>query len=283
MNMQETTLVVMAAGMGSRFGGLKQMEPVDDAGRAILDYSIFDAKRAGFNRVVFIIKEAIAEAFISTVGQRSKKMLPTDFVYQELNSALPEGFSLPEGRQKPWGTGHAILCAAGVVNTPFAIINADDYYGPDAFMQMHEALVNEKAPCMVSYCLGNTLTENGTVARGICRVEDGLLQAIEEHTALDKNSGFPLDTPVSMNMWGFGTDAFVRLKVGFAAFLQNLENPAKQEYFLPAMVSEMLKEGKSVHVYQTDEKWYGVTYREDLASVVKALQKKREGGLYNGF
>ena len=283
MSKKSATLVVMAAGMGSRFGGLKQMEPVDELGHAILDYSVFDAVRAGFDHVIFIVKEEIIDAFREKVGRRIEQRVDTSYVCQELTSMLPEGFQVPEGRVKPWGTGHAVLCARELTHTPFGIINADDFYGPDSFAQLYSYLVSHDDPCMVGYQLGNTLTENGTVARGICRTENGLLKEITEHTSLDRNSGFPLDTVVSMNMWGFRPEIFDTLEKGFRQFLTHLENPLKQEFFLPSVVDGMIQRGVPVHVMLTHEKWYGVTYRDDLESVQNALRSMREGGLYDGL
>lgn len=276
----ETTLVIMAAGMGSRFGSLKQMQSVDEMDRGLLEYSVFDAKMAGFDRVVFIIRKFFAEEFKEKIGKACEKHLPVTYVYQELDSALPEGFSLPEGREKPWGTGHAVLCAKDVVNTPFGVINADDYYGRSSFVALHEHLTEGEGTCMVAFSLKNTLSENGTVSRGVCEVENGKLVTITEHTALDKNSPFAPDTPVSMNMWGFFPDFFEKLEDGFAPFVKNLENPLKGEYFLPNVVDATLKEGKSVTVKKSEEKWYGITYREDLDELKTALAKKHEEGLY---
>ncbi len=279
----ETTLVIMAAGMGSRFGSLKQMQSVDDMNRGLLEYSVYDAKMAGFDRVVFIIREFFAEEFKNKIGAACEKHLPVTYVYQELDSALPTGFSLPEGREKPWGTGHAVLCAKDVVKTPFGVINADDYYGRSSFIALHEHLTNGEGTCMVAFSLKNTLSENGTVSRGVCKVEDGKLVTITEHTALDQNSPFAPDTPVSMNMWGFFPDFFEKLETGFEPFVKNLENPLKGEYFLPSVVDATLKEGKSVTVKKSEEKWYGITYREDLDELKRALREKHAEGLYENL
>lgn len=276
----ETTLVVMAAGMGSRFGSLKQMQAVDDAGRGLLEYSVYDAKMAGFDRVVFIIRRFFAEEFQKTVGAACEKILPVSYVYQELDSCLPEGFCLPEGREKPWGTGHAVLCAAEEVKTPFGVINADDYYGRASFEALHEHLTEASGTCMVAFHLKNTLSENGTVSRGICEVDKSRLVSITEHTALDKNSPFAPDTPVSMNMWGFSPSFFDELKEGFAPFVFGLENPLKGEYYLPSAVNATLLRGDTVAVRETKEKWYGITYREDLEELKRALSQKRAEGLY---
>ena len=279
----ETTLVIMAAGMGSRFGSLKQMQSVDEMDRGLLEYSVFDAKMAGFDRVVFIIREFFAEEFKEKIGKACEKHLPVTYVYQELDSALPEGFSLPEGREKPWGTGHAVLCAKDAVNTPFGVINADDYYGRSSFAALHEHLTTGEGTCMVAFSLKNTLSENGTVSRGVCEVEDGKLVTITEHTALDHNSPFDPDTPVSMNMWGFFPDFFEKLEAGFEPFVKTLENPLKGEYFLPSVVDATLKEGKAVTVKKSEEKWYGITYREDLDELKAALKSKHAEGLYENL
>ena len=270
----------MAAGMGSRFGSLKQMQSVDDAGRGLLEYSVYDAKMAGFDEVVFIIRSFFAEEFKAKIGAACEKHLPVKYVYQELDSCLPDGFSLPADRQKPWGTGHAVLCAKDAVKNPFGVINAYDYYGRTSFVALHEHLTRGEGTCMVAFNLKNTLSENGTVSRGVCEVKDGKLVSITEHTALDKNSPFSPDTPVSMNMWGFFPDFFEELESGFAPFVRGLENTAKGEYFLPSVVDKTLKEGRSVTVKTSGEKWYGITYREDLDELKRALDEKRAAGLY---
>jgi len=258
----DTTLVVMAAGMGSRFGGLKQIEPMGKNGEIILDFSVFDAVKAGFNKTVFIIKKEIEHDFRIAAGKRIEKMTDVDYVFQEIDSNLPQGFVIPEGRTKPWGTGHAVLCAKDAVTTPFAVINADDYYGRNSFEIIHKGLENGESICMAGFRLGNTLTENGTVSRGICEIENGLLKSVTEHTALDKNSGFPMDTVVSMNMWGFDTSIFGELESRFVPFLNNLSNPQKEEFFLPFVVDDLIKnQGRKVGALVSDEKWYGVTYK----------------------
>ncbi len=277
----KTTLVIMAAGMGSRFGSLKQMQSVDENGRGLLEYSVYDAKAAGFDEVVFIIRKCFAEEFISTVGAACEKILPCKYVYQELDSCLPEDFALPAERQKPWGTGHAVLCAAEAVQNPFGVINADDYYGRSSFELLHAHLVCSDCTCMIAFRLANTLSENGTVSRGICVVKDGLLSAITEHTALDHTSPFAADTPVSMNMWGFMPSFFEELKGGFAPFLHSLEDPTRGEYFLPGVVDATLKAGAQVAVHTSAEKWYGITYREDLDELKNALAQKHAEGLYD--
>lgn len=280
----DTTLVVMAAGMGSRFGGLKQIEPMGKNGEIILDFSVFDAVKAGFNKTVFIIKKEIEHDFRIAAGKRIEKMTDVDYVFQEIDSNLPEGFVIPDGRTKPWGTGHAVLCAKDAVTTPFAVINADDYYGRNSFEIIHKGLENGESICMAGFRLGNTLTENGTVSRGVCEIENGLLKSVTEHTALDKNCGFPMDTVVSMNMWGFDTSIFDELQSRFIPFLNNLSNPQKEEFFLPFVVDDLIKnQGKKVGALVSDEKWYGVTYKEDAPLVKAALTKLMEEGYYDGI
>lgn len=278
------TLVVMAAGMGSRFGGLKQITPIGPNGEIIIDFSVYDAIHSGFSKVVFIIKKAIEHDFREAVGKRIEKMTDVEYVFQELDK-IPTGFSIPEGREKPWGTGHAILCAKDAVKTPFAAINADDYYGKNGYKIIHDYLTKNKKMCMVGYKLGNTLTENGTVTRGVCDTDkDGYLTSVTETFSLDKNSGIPLDTTVSMNMWGFGTNIFDELESGFEKFLSNLENPLKGEFLLPCIVDGMIKNyGEKVKVLTTDDKWYGVTYKEDVEPVKIAIKKLVDEGLYNEF
>lgn len=278
----KTTLVVMAAGMGSRFGGLKQIAPIGPNGEIIIDFSAYDAKEAGFSKVVFIIKKAIEHDFREAAGKRIEKMTDVEYVFQELDK-LPAGFSVPEGREKPWGTGHAILCAKDAIHTPFAVINADDYYGKNSYKLIHDYLTKNKKICMVGYQLGNTLTENGTVTRGVCDTDsDGFLTSVTETFSLDKNSGIPLDTTVSMNMWGFDNSIFGELETEFVKFLGNLENPLKSEFLLPCIVDKMIKEkGEKVKVLTTNDRWYGVTYKEDVEPVKAAIKKLVDEGLYN--
>ena len=279
----DTTLVIMAAGMGSRFGGLKQIAPLGPNGEIILDFSLYDAKEAGFNKAVFIIKKAIEKEFREVIGKRIEKMIDVSYVFQETDK-IPEEFSSLKDREKPWGTGHAILCAKDEITTPFAVINADDYYGKEAFKLMHDSLVKNDNICMVGYKLYNTLTENGTVSRGVCEIEEGYLKSVTEHLALDKNSGFPEDTIVSMNMWGFTPKIFETLEADFNAFLKNLSNPHKEEFLLPVVVDNLIKnKGEKVSVIPTSEKWYGVTYKEDAAPVSEALKNMVDKGLYNGI
>ena len=276
----KTTLVVMAAGMGSRFGGLKQITPLGPKGEVIVDFSAYDAVEAGFSKVVFIIKKAIEKDFREVAGKRIEKMTDVEYVFQELDK-LPTGFSIPEGREKPWGTGHAILCAKDAITTPFAVVNADDYYGKMAYRVIHDYLVKTKEMCMVGFKLGNTLTENGTVTRGVCETKDGFLTSVVENFNLDKNSGVPLDTTVSMNMWGFNTGIFDVLEDKFKVFLGDLKNPLKDEFLLPTIVDDMInQQGAKVKVLTTDDRWYGVTYKEDAEPVKNAICGLVEKGLY---
>ena len=295
------TLLVLAAGMGSRYGALKQMDGVGPNNEAILDYSIFDAKRAGFGKVVFVIREDFAEAF-KKVNNAEKFGLPVEYVYQSLDK-LPDGFSVPEGRVKPWGTCHAVLMAKDVINEPFAAINADDYYGPHAFQAAYDSLKSlEDDPdrahfFMVAYDLQNTLTENGFVSRGVCEVsESGTLKTIHERTHIISTCDGPLytedgetyhrlpaDAPVSMNLWGFTPSLLTFLEERFPAFLDKIlaENPLKGEFFLPFVVNELLEEGKAnVRVLRSQDRWQGVTYREDRPQVQSALSQFAAQGLY---
>lgn len=289
----DATLVVMAAGMGSRFGGLKQIEPIGPAGQAIVDFSVYDAKAAGFNKVVFIIKHEIEKEFKEIVGRRIEKMIDVEYAYQELDM-LPEGFTCPEDRQKPWGTAHAIYCARDKVNTPFAVINADDYYGKSAYQKIYNHLKEQKGDfCMVGFRLQNTLTENGTVSRGVCEIEDGHLKSVTERTKIldckytldDKNwVELPPDCIVSMNMWGFTPDVFAYIENDLKEFFAEKINQPKVEYYLPTVVSNVIERGqKDVTVLVAEERWYGVTYKEDKDGVVNALAEKIENGEYEGF
>ncbi len=279
----DTTLVVMAAGMGSRFGGLKQIEPVGPNGEVILDFSVFDAVKSGFNKVVFIIRRDIEEDFKEITKQRIEKTVDVEYVFQDMDN-LPGGFKVPEGRTKPWGTGHAVYCAKDKLTTPFALINADDFYGRSTFETIHDSLVNGYKTCMVGFKLGNTLTENGTVARGVCEVEDGYLKKITEHTSIDKNSGVPLDTTVSMNMWGLTPEIFDYMENDFVNFLNNMKNPLKDEYYIQSVVNLMMHDyNEKVKVFDTNEKWYGVTYKEDKQMVVDAMKRLFKEGYYDGI
>ena len=301
--MKKTTLVVMAAGMGSRYGGLKQIDPVGPNGEIILDYSVYDAAEAGFDRVIFVIKREIEEDFKKITDGRFEGKIEVDYAFQAMDD-LPEGFSVPEGRVKPWGTGQAVLACRKLVDGPFAVINADDYYGKETFKLIHDELVKEKPEtdkydfCMVGFRVENTLTENGTVARGVCQTNaQSYLTDIVERTKIAINgdkiqyteddgaswTDIPFGTTVSMNCWGFSPEMLTELEKRFATFLEKgiKENPLKCEYFLPFVVDELLKEGKAqVSVLETSEKWYGVTYKEDRASVAEALGKKVTDGVY---
>ena len=286
----------MAAGMGSRFGGLKQMTPVDEEGHFIIDFSLYDAYQAGFRHVAFIIKREIEQTFRETIGARMEKWFHVDYVYQELDR-LPEGFAVPEGRKKPWGTAHAVACCRGVVEGPFAVINSDDFYGRGAYEAIYRFLTENKAPhhyAMLGYQLRNTVTEFGSVARGVCHVQDGMLLDITERTKIfkrgqdaayteDGETFVPLsgDTQVSMNFWGFTPEILDEIWNALPAFLtENLPvNPEKCEFYLPTFVGSRLAEGKvRVRVLPCMETWHGVTYKEDLDSVKAAIgQLKREG------
>ena len=293
-----TTLVVMAAGMGSRFGGLKQMTPVDEEGHFIIDFSLYDAYQAGFRRVAFIIKREIEQTFRETIGARMEKWFHVDYVYQELDR-LPEGFAVPEGRKKPWGTAHAVACCRGVVEGPFAVINSDDFYGRGAYEEIYRFLTEHETPhhyAMLGYQLRNTVTEFGSVARGVCHVQDGMLLDITERTKIfkrgqdaayteDGETFVPLsgDTQVSMNFWGFTPEILDEIWNAFPAFLaENLPvNPEKCEFYLPTFVGSRLAEGKvCVRVLPCMETWHGVTYKEDLDSVKSAIGALKREGTY---
>ena len=297
--MNSPALVILAAGMGSRFGGLKQITPVDDRGHAIIDFSLYDAYRAGFRKVVFIIKHEIEDNFKAIIGSRMEKHFDVSYVFQELD-ALPAGYSVPEGRVKPWGTAHAVSCCAPVLKgTPFAVINSDDFYGASAYSAILDFLKEQTDPsasAMVAYLLRNTVTENGTVARGICDVKDGYLESVTETLNIAKdgeNAVYPDasgnmvrvsgETPVSMNMWGFGPAMMEEYTKRFSPFLDKAlkENPLKAEYFIPSVASAAIEEGKTrVRVLNCEESWYGITYREDMPSVVSAIAGMRAEGLY---
>ena len=303
--MKKPVLVVMAAGMGSRYGGLKQIDPVGSCGEAILDYSLFDAHEAGFETAVIIIKKAIEKDFMETVGARLKSCpMEIRYAYQEIEKELPEGYAIPAERTKPWGTSHAVLCAKNEIDgAPFAVLNADDYYGKSAFKVIYDYLCNaqdgEKYDyCMVGYQLGNTVTDNGSVARGICETNaDGYLTHVVERTKIEKYDGgihfteddgktwtdVAAETPVSMNMWGYTPSFLKEVEARFPTFLNELvpKNPAKAEFFLPMTVGELLAENKAtVKVLHSADKWYGVTYAADKPQVVAALQEKTKQGLY---
>ena len=298
---KKPVLVIMAAGMGSRYGGLKQLDPVGNHGQVILDYSIYDARRAGFETVVFVIKPEIEADFKALVGARLEKAMDVRYVYQ-LKEDLPEGYSVPEGRTKPWGTAQAALAARSVVEGPFAVINADDYYGPEAFQKIYDYLSEHPDGdmyeyAMVGYLLKNTVTENGTVARGVCEeTADHFLAQVTERTKIEKGhppryteddgqtwTELPEDTIVSMNMWGFNRSFLDEAWAMFPRFLDKAlaENPLKAEYFLPTPVSWLIAEGKArVKVLRSADKWYGVTYRADKPMVEAAIAEKTASGLY---
>ena len=296
--MANPVLVVMAAGMGSRYGGLKQIDPVGPNGQIIMHYSIYDAWKAGFRRVVFIIKEELLDAFRERIGNAAEKLMQVDYVFQSPDK-LPEGCTMPEGRTKPLGTGHAIYCVRGVVNEPFAVINADDFYGAQAFQCLYDYLKDAQDDdkyryCMVGYRVENTLTENGTVSRGICEAdENGYLADIVERTAISCDANGVISDPeageiaegtlVSMNMWGFTPSFLDELETGLRTFMTDElpKNPAKGEYYLPFAVDHLIQNGQATaKVLQTSAQWYGVTYKEDKPVVVDALRRMTEAGLY---
>ncbi len=306
--MKEPTLVIMAAGMGSRYGGLKQIDPVDAHGQIIIDFSVYDAIRAGFKRIVFIIKKEIEKDFKESVGDRLSKVIDVTYVFQEL-SKLPSNpgdgsvFQVPEGRTKPFGTGHAIWCCKDVIDGPFAVINSDDYYGPEGFRKIYEALTKESEEdshryCMVGFRLSNTLTDNGSVSRGVCSLdESGYLKKIEEKTKIirqgqgaafsedDGKTWISIDpeTVVSMNLWGFQKSIFPELEKAFIRFLQERlkDNPLKGEFFLPEVVQDLLVENKAtVQVLSSKDKWFGVTYKEDKEAVMQAIAALKDQGIY---
>ena len=291
----KTTLLIMAAGIGSRFGtGIKQLEPVDDAGHIIMDYSIHDAIEAGFNHVVFIIRKDIEKEFKEVIGDRiaficSSHNVTVDYAFQDIND-IPG--TLPEGRTIPWGTGQAVLAAKSVINTPFIVINADDYYGKEGFKAVHDYLVNGGKSCMAGFVLKNTLSDNGGVTRGICKTdEDGNLTEVVETKNIVKTEngaeadGVVIDTDslVSMNMWGLTPDFLGILEVGFREFFEEevAKNPLKAEYLIPTFIGGLLDAGKiSVKVLRSNDTWYGMTYHEDVASVKDSFKKMLEIGLY---
>ena len=299
--MKKPVLVIMAAGMGSRYGGLKQLDPVGSHGQLIIDYSIFDARRAGFETVVFVIKPEIEADFKAAIGDRVSKVMDVKYAYQ-LKEDLPEGYSVPACRTKPWGTAHAALSVREIVDGPFAVINADDYYGPEAYQEIYNYLSTHADGdvyeyVMVGYLLKNTVTENGTVARGVCEeTADHYLTQVTERTKIEKGepprftedngrtwTDLSADTIVSMNMWGFTRSFLDEALARFPAFLDKTlaENPEKGEYFLPTVVSQLINEGKArVKVLRSEDKWYGVTYREDKPTVVAAIAEKTAAGLY---
>lgn len=289
-------LVIMAAGLGSRYGGLKQLDAMDENGYRLIDYAVFDAKRAGFETVFFIIREENHADFHELIGKNMASSINVNYIFQDIHD-LPEGFSLPEEREKPLGTGHAVWCCREKIDVPFMVINADDYYGVSAFARMHDYF--EELPeggrgiyAMAGFRLECTLSENGTVARGICQVDaDGYLLSVDEQTAIEKKDGLircgktilEPDTIVSMNMWGFTPDIFGVLDEGLRRFLSSdiLNNPQKSEYYLPMEVGRLLEKKRAcVRVLPVSEQWYGVTYREDKPLVQDALSRMRNTGVY---
>ena len=301
--MNKPVLVVMAAGMGSRYGGMKQIDPVGPCGQVIVDYSLYDARRAGFETVIFVIKHEIEEAFKAAIGNRVSRVMDVKYAFQQLDE-LPEGYTIPEGRVKPWGTAHAILTAEQAIGSaPFAVINADDYYGPQGFKLVYDYLSSHAdgdryAWNMVGFLLGNTVSANGSVSRGVCVTdENSNLVSVTERTCIEPYDGgihytedgganwtdLPADTVVSMNLWGFTPGYVAEAKAGFVAFLkENLPvNPLKCEYYLPSVVTAALQRGDAdVHVLTSPDKWHGITYREDKPELVAALRQMSEDGLY---
>ncbi|MDQ0362227.1 nucleotidyltransferase family protein [Breznakia pachnodae] len=297
--MKKTSLVVLAAGMGSRYGGLKQIDKIGPNGEIILELSVYDAIKAGFNEVIFIIKKEIEQDFKEAIGDKISKQFEVKYVFQDIDR-IPEGFSVPEGREKPWGTGHALLCCEDVIDSPFAVINADDYYGREGFVKLHDFLVNstdENEYAMVGYILANTVSENGSVARGVCTVEDGKLTNVDELTRIEKHlkgieyskdegmTWLPLadNRLVSMNMWGFKPNFIQYMKEDFVKFFETEvpKNLMKSEFFIPKEVGKMLRESKiEVQVLQSEDKWYGVTYQEDKPVVQAGIKKLIDEGKY---
>ncbi len=277
--MKKTSLLVLAAGMGSRYGGLKQMEPFGIKGETILDFSVHDALEAGFSEVIFIIKKEIEEDFKKIVGNRIEKKISVKYAYQEL-SKLPEGAIVPEGRVKPWGTAHALLCAKDVIDSPFVIINSDDYYGKNGFKLLKKHIDESDEFAMAAYRVENTLSDKGSVTRGVCRLEDGYLLDIKEDHDV-KNGSYPDGTPVSMNMWALDNKIFDHLSEYFDRFLKENQNSLKSEFILPEVIGQGIKDGKwRVKAYETDDKWHGVTYKEDAEGVREALRELQKQGLY---
>ena len=290
--MKKTALVIMAAGVGSRFGnGIKQLAPVGPNGEIIMDYSIYDAMEAGFNKVVFVTRKDLFETFKEVIGNRIEKVIPVEYVFQELDD-LPEGFEAPADRTKPWGTGQAILACKGVVNEPFLVINADDYYGKEGFKAVHEYLVNGGKSCMAGFVLKNTLSDNGGVTRGICKMDEqnNLTEVVETKNIVKTTTGAEADgvvvdvnSLVSMNMWGLTPDFLDVLANGFKEFFEKEvpSNPQKAEYLIPIFIGELLEQGKmSVKVLKTNDTWYGMTYHEDVAAVKDSFNKMLKNGVY---
>jgi NDP-sugar pyrophosphorylase family protein len=290
------TLLIMAAGLGSRYGSLKQIEPIGPGGEAIIDYSVYDAIRAGFGKVVFVIKKEIEADFQGSLLKRFENRIETSYVFQELDM-LPEGFSLPPDRKKPWGTAHAIMISESAINTPFAAINADDFYGYESFRELNSFLTGnnkETDYCMVGYKLKNTLSEHGTVSRGLCDIDDkGFLRTVTELTKIkQKDAGIvyyendeiislPEESIVSMNMWGFTGTVFAKIKERFSAFLKECINDPKAEFYIPTMVDLLIKSGEArVKVLNSNATWFGITYKEDKEAVKRNISGKIDSGEY---
>jgi len=300
--MKKPVLVIMAAGMGSRYGGLKQIDPVDSEGHIIMDFSMYDAKRAGFEKAVFIIKKENEKDFREAIGDRVSKYMDVSYAFQELSN-IPEGYEVPEGRVKPWGTAHAVYSAIDQIDGPFAVINADDYYGREAFQLIYDFLSTHEDDekyryTMVGYEVSKTVTDNGYVSRGVCEIDErSRLVKVVERTRIEKRDGgiafsedggetweeIPVDATVSMNMWGFTESILTEIRNGFASFLDEglRTNPMKCEYFLPTVVSNLLaKEKATVEVLKSKDKWYGITYKEDKPVITEALQRMKDEGFY---
>ena len=300
--MKDPTLVILAAGLSSRYGGLKQIDPIGPGGEFLIDYSVYDAVRAGFRRVVFLIAPEMRRDFDEAIGRRVSGSVEAVYAYQSLDRCLPAGFSVPEGRIRPWGTAHALLCCRDVIDGPFAMINADDFYGREAFEKIYQFLKNAQDGAkldfaMVGYYVKNTVTENGYVSRGVCQVEGGMLQSVTERTHIEKRpegiaytedggstwNALAPDTVVSMNLWGFTPGFTPALEENFRRFFQEdvPQNPLKAEYFLPFVVNDLLAQDKAqVTVLSSADKWYGVTYKEDKETVVNAVREMTEAGVY---
>ncbi len=296
--MNKPVLVVLAAGLGSRYGGggRKQIEPVGDNGELIIDFSVYDAIKAGFEKIVFVIKKEMTKDFDDLLVNKIRNFVDVTYAYQSID-ILPKGYSVPEGREKPWGTAHAVLCCKNAVDSNFAVINADDFYGAGSYKILYEYLSNAKDDhlnryAMVGYRLENTVTDNGSVARGVCQVHKNELQGVVERTRIEKRNGrieyldeewheLSPDSTVSMNFWGFTPSLFTELEYRFSAFLDNMKDPIKSEFFLPFVVDELIKEARAnVKVLNCNEKWYGVTYKEDRESVTEAIVRLKQSGAY---
>ncbi len=291
------TLLVLAAGMGSRYGGLKQLDQVGPSGETIIDYSIYDAIRAGFGKIVFIIRHDIEEPFKASIGKRYESKIAIEYAFQELNK-LPDGFNVPPQRQKPWGTGHAVLCARDVINEPFAVINADDFYGANGYQLLADCLGQAKdgakaAYCMCGFILRNTLSDNGTVSRGICKITGGYLTSVTEMTKIERNGNAARniedgascdltgDEIASMNMWGFTPSLFGHLERLFIEFLKASGQKEKSEFYIPSVADTLIKEGKAeVKVMESQDSWFGITYREDKDNVVNSIRALVAKGIY---